>query len=154
RLCGAEAAVLGMVLKTLRTPLLAEACDDPLPGRGELRLRVKACGVCRTDLHVVDGDLAQRRPRIIPGHEIVGVVDAVGPGVAGVAPGERRGAPWLGGACGVCRYCRGNEENLCDDPEFTGWTRDGGYADTVIVRADFSFPLPPGLADAEAAPLM
>lgn len=143
-----------MVLKAPRTPLVAEVCDDPEPGPGEVRLRVRACGVCRTDLHVVDGDLEMRRPSVIPGHEIVGVVDALGPGVTGVAIGERRGAPWLGGTCGVCRYCREGRENLCDDPVFTGWTRNGGYATAILVRADYSFPLPPGLADAEAAPLL
>lgn len=147
--------MLGMVLKTPRTPLVAEACDDPEPGPGEVRLRVRACGVCRTDLHVVDGDLPPRRPGgIIPGHEIVGVVDAVGPGVTGVAVGERRGVPWLGSTCGTCRYCREGQENLCDDPGFTGWTRNGGYADTVIARADFCFPLPEGLSDVAAAPLL
>jgi len=146
--------MLGMVLRSPRTPLVAEACDDPDPGPGELRLRVRACGVCRTDLHVVDGDLAPQRPAVIPGHEIVGVVDAIGPGVAGVRLGERRGVPWLGATCGACRYCRGGEENLCDDPSFTGWTRDGGYADTVVARADYCFPLPDGLSDVEAAPLL
>ena len=146
--------MFAMVLKQPRTPLVAEACEDPEPGPGELRLRVRACGVCRTDLHVVDGDLAQRRPTVVPGHEIVGVVDAIGPGVTGVRLGERRGVPWLGSTCGVCRYCREGQENLCDDPGFTGWTRDGGYADTVVARADFSFPLPDSLSDAEAAPLL
>ena len=146
--------MLGMVLKTPRTPLVAEACADPTPGPGELRLRVGACGVCRTDLHVVDGELAAQRPQVIPGHEIVGRVDAIGPGVEGVRLGERRGVPWLGGTCGVCPYCREGRENLCDAPEFTGWTRDGGYADTVIARADYCFPLPDGLSDLEAAPLL
>jgi propanol-preferring alcohol dehydrogenase len=146
--------MLGMVLKHPRTPLVCESRPDPEPGPGELRLRVRACGVCRTDLHVVDGDLAQVRREIIPGHEIVGVVDAIGPGVSGVALGERRGVPWLGSTCGVCPYCRAGQENLCDDPGFTGWTRDGGYADTVVARADYCFPLPEGLADAEAATLL
>jgi len=146
--------MLGMVLKAPRTPLVAEACADPEPGPGELRLRVRACGVCRTDLHVVDGELAPQRPTIIPGHEIVGVVDAIGAGVEGVRLGERRGVPWLGATCGVCPYCRAGEENLCDDPAFTGWTRDGGYADTVVARADYCFPLPDGLSDLEAAPLL
>ncbi|MFN4176582.1 MAG: zinc-dependent alcohol dehydrogenase family protein [Phenylobacterium sp.] len=146
--------MLGMILKRPRTPLVCESRPDPEPGPGELRLRVRACGVCRTDLHVVDGDLAQVRPEVIPGHEIVGVVDAIGPGLTGVALGERRGVPWLGSTCGVCPYCRAGRENLCDDPGFTGWTRDGGYADTVIARADYCFPLPEGLSDAEAAPLL
>jgi propanol-preferring alcohol dehydrogenase len=143
-----------MVLHAPRTPLRLEAREDPEPGPGEVRLRVRACGVCRTDLHIVDGELAQLRPAIIPGHEIVGVVDALGPGVTGVAIGERRGVPWLGETCGRCRYCLAGEENLCDAPGFTGWTRDGGYADTVITRADYSFPLPERLSDAEAAPLL
>lgn len=146
--------MLRMVLKTPRTPLVAEACADPDPGPGELRLRVRACGVCRTDLHVVDGDLGDPGGPVVPGHEIVGVVDALGPGVTGVSIGERRGVPWLGGTCGVCRYCRDGRENLCDAPTFTGWTRPGGYADTVIARADFTMPLPTGLSDAEAAPLL
>jgi propanol-preferring alcohol dehydrogenase len=143
-----------MVLKAPRRPLVAEACDDPKPGPGELRLKVRACGVCRTDLHVADGELPPARSSVVPGHEIVGVVEAIGPGVSGVSLGERRGAPWLGGTCGVCRYCRDGEENLCEAPEFTGWTRDGGYAEKVVVRADFSFPLPEGLSDLEAAPLL
>ncbi|WP_374470012.1 zinc-dependent alcohol dehydrogenase family protein [Phenylobacterium sp.] len=146
--------MFGMVLQAVGEPLRCEARPDPQPGPGELRLRVRACGVCRTDLHVVDGELPPRRDSVIPGHEIVGVVDAIGPGVTGVALGERRGVPWLGDTCGRCRYCREGRENLCDAPGFTGWTRDGGYADTVIARADFSFPLPAGLSDTEAAPLM
>jgi propanol-preferring alcohol dehydrogenase len=146
--------MLGMVLKSPRSPLVAEACVDPEPGPGEVRLRVAACGVCRTDLHVVDGELAPQRPQIVPGHEIVGRVDAIGPGVEGVGLGERRGVPWLGGTCGACAYCREGRENLCDAPVFTGWTRDGGYADTVIARADYCFPLPDGLSDLEAAPLL
>ena len=105
---------------------------DPEPGPGEVRLRVQACGVCRTDLHVVDGDLVPQRSPIVPGHEVVGVVDRVGPGVEGVRIGERRGAPWLGGTCGTCAYCQEGAENLCDAPQFNGWTRDGGFADTVI----------------------
>jgi propanol-preferring alcohol dehydrogenase len=146
--------MLGMVLQTPRTPLVAVECADPDPGPGELRLRVRACGVCRTDLHVVDGDLASRRARVIPGHEVVGIVEAIGPSVEGVAVGERRGVPWLGGTCGTCAYCREGRENLCDAPEFTGWTRDGGYADTIIARADYSFPLPDELSDLQAAPLL
>jgi alcohol dehydrogenase, propanol-preferring len=142
-----------MLLQRSGAPLVAEACPDPEPGAGELRLRIHACGVCRTDLHIVDGELATRGP-VVPGHEIVGVVEAVGPGVSGVALGERRGVPWLGGACGRCIYCREGRENLCDDAEFTGWSRDGGYAEAVIVRADYCFPLPAGLDDVAAAPLL
>lgn len=143
-----------MVLEQLGRPLVAETCDPPEPGHGEVRLRVLACGVCRTDLHIVDGELAVRRPRVCPGHEVVGTVEAIGPGVTGVVLGERRGVPWLGGTCGVCRYCRAGRENLCEAAEFTGWTRDGGYASAIVARAAFTFPLPPGLTDVEAAPLM
>jgi propanol-preferring alcohol dehydrogenase len=146
--------MFGMVLHRPGTPLALEARPDPEPGPGEVRLRLAACGVCRTDLHVLDGELGPQRASLIPGHEIVGRVDRLGPGVSGIGIGERRGVPWLGGACGTCRYCRTGQENLCDRPEFTGWTRDGGYADTVIARADFTFALPEGLSDAEAAPLM
>jgi len=146
--------MLGMRLKTPRTPLIAEVCADPAPGPGELRLRVQACGVCRTDLHVVDGELAPQQPSVIPGHQVVGRVEALGPGLQDVQLGDRLGLAWLGGACGTCRYCLAGEENLCDDPTFTGWSRDGGFADSVIARADFCFPLPPDLSDVETAPLL
>jgi propanol-preferring alcohol dehydrogenase len=146
--------MLAMVLHRPGTPLVAEARATPEPGPGDLRLKVRACGVCRTDLHVVDGELAPQRPSVVPGHEIIGVIEAVGPGVTGVAAGQRMGAAWLADTCGVCRYCRDGEENLCDRPGFHGWTRDGGYAEAVIVRADFCFPIPESYADAEAAPLM
>ena len=146
--------MFAMVLAAPGQPLVAESRPDPAPGVGEVRLRVLACGVCRTDLHIVDGELAPRRSPVIPGHEIIGRVEAIGPGVAGVRLGERLGVPWLGATCGRCRYCHDGEENLCDDPGFTGWTRDGGYADQVVVRADYAFPVPEGLSDAEAAPLM
>jgi propanol-preferring alcohol dehydrogenase len=146
--------MFAMSLAAPGEPLRWEERPSPAPRAGELRLRVCACGVCRTDLHVVDGELAPRRRPIVPGHEIVGVVEALGPEVAGVAVGDRLGVPWLGRTCGRCRYCRAGEENLCDSPEFTGWTRDGGYADTVIADARYAFPLPAGYSDAEAAPLL
>lgn len=117
-------------------------------------MRVRACGVCRTDLHLVDGELPPSRANVIPGHQIVGVVDALGPNVVDLALGERLGVPWLGGSCGVCRFCRQGRENLCDRPTFTGWTRDGGFADTVIARAEFCIRLPEDLSDIEAAPLL
>lgn len=145
--------MLAMVLRRTGSPLQAEERPDPQPGGGEVRIRIRACGVCRTDLHVVDGDLPMRLSSVVPGHEIIGVVDALGPGVPR-ALGERVGAPWLGQTCGACRYCREAQENLCDDPGFNGWTRDGGYADTAIVRADFCFPIPDAYSDVEAAPLM
>jgi propanol-preferring alcohol dehydrogenase len=143
-----------MILASPGARLAEETRPDPEPGPGELRLRVKACGVCRTDLHIADGELPPRRSPVILGHEIVGVVDAVGDGVVGVEIGRRMGVPWLGETCGHCRYCADGEENLCDHPGFTGWTRDGGYADTVIARADYCFPIPQGFSDAQAAPLM
>ena len=146
--------MFAMVLTAPGTPLVAERRPDPVPGPGEVRLRVLACGVCRTDLHVVDGELPQMRPTIIPGHEIVGRVEAVGEGVTQVAVGDRLGVPWLGATCGHCRYCRENEENLCDHPAFTGWTVDGGYADVVIARAAYCLPIPAEYSDAEAAPLL
>ncbi len=146
--------MFAMVLHEPRSALRPERRVDPEPGPDELRLRICACGVCRTDLHIVDGELPPRGTPVIPGHEIVGVVEAVGRDVRGVACGQRLGVPWLGETCGQCRYCRKGQENLCDAPGFTGWTRDGGYADRVIARADFCFPIPDAYADAEAAPLL
>jgi propanol-preferring alcohol dehydrogenase len=125
----------------------------PLPGPGEIRLAVSACGVCRTDLHVLDGDIHGTLP-IIPGHEIVGRVDALGPGVSGLALGDRVGVPWLGHSCGVCSYCARGRENLCDAPLFTGFTRDGGYASHCIADAHFCFPIPESFDDVHAAPLL
>jgi propanol-preferring alcohol dehydrogenase len=148
------AVMFAMILRKPGSPLTPETRPEPEPGPGELRLKVKACGVCRTDLHVVDGELAPVREAVVPGHEIVGVVDRIGPGVAGFALGDRVGVPWLGATCGRCAYCASERENLCDTPEFTGWTRDGGYADTVVARADYCFPIPETYGDAEAAPLM
>jgi len=135
-------------------PLQAFHRPTPAPGPTEIRLRVCACGVCRTDLHVVDGELPLRRSPITPGHEVVGIVEALGAEVRSLRLGDRVGAPWLGRTCGVCRYCRAGEENLCDNPEFNGWTRDGGYADQMIADARFCFPIPGGYSDAEAAPLL
>ncbi len=146
--------MLAMVLPAPGAALVAERRDDPAPGPGEVRLRVCACGVCRTDLHVVDGDLPVRRARVTPGHEVVGVVEALGPGVTGVAVGDRLGAAWLAFACGRCAYCLAGAENLCDAPEFNGWTRDGGYADRMLARADFCFPIPEAYSNVEAAPLL
>ena len=125
----------------------------PQPGPGEIRVAIRACGVCRTDLHVVEGDLQGPLP-IVPGHEIVGLVDELGPGVTGFNKGQRVGVPWLGHACGHCRYCAEGRENLCDAPLFTGFTRDGGYASHAIADARFCFPLPDAFDDAHAAPLL
>ena len=143
-----------MVLRAVGRPLILEERPDPSPGPGEIRVRVEACAVCRTDLHVVDGDLPNPKLPISPGHEIVGVVDALGETVGGFALGERVGVPWLGHTCGHCRYCTSGRENLCDAPLFTGYTRDGGFATHVVADAAFSFKLA-GFGDPVAtAPLL
>ncbi len=142
-----------MILTEVGRPLRLLDRPDRLPGAGEARLSVLACGVCRTDLHVVDGELANVRTPIIPGHEIVGVVDSVGEGVS-LAVGERVGVGWLGRTCGVCAFCRSGRENLCDTPEFTGYTRDGGFATHAIVDARFAYPLAAAGTPADQAPLL
>ena len=148
-----------MVLRSPRTPLIEESRADPVPGPGQVRLRVLACAVCRTDLHVVDGDLPSHGP-VVPGHEIVGIVEALGEGAVGPVPGERVGVPWLGRTCGHCAYCATGRENLCDTPQFTGWTRDGGFATHVVADAAWCVPLPPAariggsLDEAHLAPLL
>lgn len=143
-----------MALHRPGQPLVLEERPIPTPGPGELVVKVSACGVCRTDLHVVDGDLPPAPLPIVPGHEIVGRVLAVGPGVAGISPGERVGVPWLGHTCGACPYCRMDRENLCDRPLFTGYTRDGGFATHVVADARFCLPLPERYDDVTAAPLL
>jgi alcohol dehydrogenase, propanol-preferring len=150
----AGAVVHAMVLKRLGAPLEWTELADRQPGPGEIRLSVTACGVCRTDLHVVDGDLPDPRVPIIPGHEIVGRIDAVGAGVEGLRVGERIGVPWLGHTCGVCQFCVSGHENLCDRPLFTGYTRDGGFATATIADARFAFPLGEAGTDVAAAPLL
>jgi propanol-preferring alcohol dehydrogenase len=126
----------------------------PDPGPGQVLVRVKACGICRTDLHVVEGDLPPRRMPVIPGHQIVGVVERLGPGAAGVTAGQRVGVAWLHRTCGVCRFCTSGRENLCEDPEFTGYTKDGGFAEYAVAPADFVYPLPEHFDDLQAAPLL
>jgi propanol-preferring alcohol dehydrogenase len=141
----------------LRTPGEAlELVDHPVrePGAGELRVRVTACGVCRTDLHVVDGELTDPRLPVVPGHQIVGEVDALGDGVSAFALGDRVGVPWLGGSCGACPHCARGDENLCDDSVYTGYQVDGGFAEFAVADARFAFPLPDGYPDAQAAPLL
>jgi propanol-preferring alcohol dehydrogenase len=133
---------------------LDEHLPTPLPGPHHVLLRVAACGVCRTDLHIVDGELTQPKLPLVPGHEIVGIVEAVGESVSGLAPGQRIGVPWLGFTCGECIYCRSGRENLCDRAGFTGYTIDGGYADHAVADARYCFPLPPGIDDVSAAPLL
>jgi len=143
-----------MVLKKLGAALEWTALADREPGRGEIRVKVGACGVCRTDLHVVDGELPDAKVPIIPGHEIVGRIDAIGADVEGLRLGERVGVPWLGHTCGICPYCRMHRENLCDHPIFTGFTRDGGYATSTIADARFAFPLGEVGSDVALAPLL
>lgn len=143
-----------MLLRKPGTPLQDCVVPDPEPGFGQVLVKVAACGVCRTDLHVVDGDLAEPKLPIIPGHEIVGRIEAVGPGVTSFRPGERVGIPWLGHTCGRCPYCQANAENLCDAPGFTGYQIDGGYAEFTVAEAAYCFDLPDTYGDAAAAPLL
>jgi propanol-preferring alcohol dehydrogenase len=142
-----------MQLLSPHQPLQLVERPVPAPAEGELLLAVAACGVCRTDLHIMDDEIAANSP-IVPGHEIVGRVLALGPGVSGFALGQRVGVPWLGHSCGSCGFCRDGRENLCDAPQFTGCTRDGGYASHAVAAARFCFPIPARFTDAEAAPLL
>jgi len=148
-----------MTMRALRIerpggPLEVTRIPVPEPGEGELRVRVAACGVCRTDLHLLDGELPDPALPIVPGHQIVGRIDRLGPGVAGFAEGDRVGVPWLGGTCGACRFCAADRENLCDAAVFTGYRRDGGFAEYAVADARYTFPVPDGMEDAEAAPLL
>ncbi len=135
-------------------PLAQVDLASPSPGQGEVRIRIRCCGVCRTDLHLAEGDLAPRRAEITPGHEIVGVVETRGPGSDRFAIGERVGVPWLAGTDGTCRFCRSGRENLCLSPTFTGWDRPGGYAEFCLADERFCYPLPQGISDEQAAPLL
>lgn len=143
-----------MVLHGPGQSLVLENRVVPQPGPGEIRLRVLACGVCRTDLHVVDGELTEPALPLIPGHQVVGRVDALGEGVDRFTVGQRLGLPWLGGSCGHCRFCRDEQENLCDHARYTGYQRDGGFADFCLARADYCFPIPEDYSDQQAAPLL
>ncbi len=143
-----------MVMTAARQPLVARTIDVREPAPGEVLIRVHACGVCRTDLHVIDGDLTQPKLPLVLGHEIVGRIAAVGTGVANLRPGDRVGVPWLGATCGHCGPCLAQRENLCDAPQFTGYSRDGGYAELAIAAADYVFPIPNAYDDAHAAPLL
>lgn len=149
-----EKSMHAMVLKKPGEALERLELPEPHPGPGEIRVKVAACGVCRTDLHVVDGDLPHPKEPVIPGHEIVGRIDAIGAGVHGLRLEERVGIPWLGHTCGVCPYCTGGQENLCDNPLFTGYTRDGGFATAAVADARFAFPLGETGEDAAVAPLL
>ena len=143
-----------MVLKKIGAALEWTELADSQPGSGEIRVKVAACGVCRTDLHVVDGELPNPKIPIIPGHEIVGRIDLLGAGVKGLKVGNRVGIPWLGHTCGVCPYCLERRENLCDHPLFTGFTRNGGFATMVVADARFAFPLGETGNDVSLAPLL
>jgi alcohol dehydrogenase, propanol-preferring len=135
-------------------PLQQVELQTPEPAAGEIMLRIRACGVCRTDLHVAEGDLKPKLKRVVPGHEIVGIVDKLGAGASRFKPGERVGIAWLRETCGKCAYCRRGRENLCLDARFTGWDHDGGYAEFAVVREDFAYRIPAAIADEEAAPLL
>jgi len=147
-------AMRAMVLEATGRPLVPRSRAVPVPGPGEVLLRVLACGVCRTDLHVVDGELASPALPLVPGHEIVGRVVAAGAGVAGLRAGDRVGVAWLAWTCGQCRACRDGRENLCEAARFTGYTRDGGYATHVLADARYALRLPDGYDDVHAAPLL
>jgi len=135
-------------------PLAAADVPDPVPGPGEVRVRVRACAICRTDLHVIEGELPPRRLPVIPGHQVVGIVDALGAGCRRFAPGDRVGIAWLRGTCGACAVCRAGSENLCAASRYTGWDADGGYAELAVVHEAFAYPIPPAFSDVEAAPLL
>lgn len=143
-----------MVFEGAGKPLREVEIPVPQPGPGQVLLRVLACAVCRTDLHILDGDLTEPTLPLVLGHEIVGRVEALGPGAVGIALGQRLGVPWLGETCGSCPYCLSDRENLCDHPVFTGYQRQGGYAEFVVADAAFCFPIPDAYSDAEAAPLL
>jgi propanol-preferring alcohol dehydrogenase len=149
-----RACVLAHQAPVRDRPVQLRELPDPAPGPGELVLDVAACGVCRTDLHVVEGDLPQRSTPTIPGHQVVGRVRAVGAGVSGFSPGQRVGVAWLARTCGRCRFCVSGRENLCEAAAFTGWTEPGGFASAIRCTAAFAYPLPAGLSDLEAAPLL
>lgn len=137
-----------------RRPLRLIDRPEPEPGPGEIRVAVRTCGVCRTDLHVAEGDLDVHRPQVVPGHEVVGTVERRGEGATRFSVGDRVGVAWLASTCGRCRFCRRGAENLCLSASFTGWDRDGGYADMTLVDERYAYRLPDGLGDEQAAPLL
>jgi propanol-preferring alcohol dehydrogenase len=143
-----------MVLERSRSPLVLVERPRPTPGEGQVRVDIEACGVCRTDLHVVDGELADPKLPLVPGHQIAGTIGALGPGVTGFAVGDRVGVPWLGWTCGVCNYCTSGRENLCRTARFTGYQIDGGYAEACVADARYVFRLPADYTAIEAAPLL
>jgi len=146
--------MLAMVLEKPGKPLCKAEVSKPRPGPGQLLIRIHACAVCRTDLHIVDGELSQPKLPLIPGHEVVGKVAELGSGRGRFRIGARVGVPWLGWTCGICPFCRNGQENLCDDARFTGYTLDGGYAEYMVADERFCFPIADVYSDAEAAPLL
>jgi propanol-preferring alcohol dehydrogenase len=149
-----KAAVLERIAPIGTSPLSLKDLPAPVPGPGEIRVRVRACGICRTDLHVIEGDLPSRRLPIVPGHQAVGTVDAAGRGAARFPVGARVGIAWLAGTCGTCPFCASGKENLCESSLYTGYHRDGGFAEYAVVREEFAYRIPDAFPDAEAAPLL
>lgn len=149
-----KAYVLHSPASVETNPLIYEQTPNPRPRDDEVLVRVRTCGVCRTDLHVVEGELPPRKSQVIPGHEVVGTVEKVGERATRFRAGTRVGIPWLHRTCGVCEYCRTGKENLCENPAFTGYTADGGYAEYVVAPEKFVYPIPAGFADEQAAPLL
>jgi propanol-preferring alcohol dehydrogenase len=143
-----------MVLERAGQPLASAELPDPVPGPGQVLIAVRACGVCRTDLHILDGELTEPKLPLVPGHQIVGTVAGAGEGAERFEPGERIGVPWLGWTDGSCRYCASGRENLCDNARFTGYDLDGGYAELALADERFCFPIPAGYRDDQAAPLL
>jgi alcohol dehydrogenase, propanol-preferring len=143
-----------MVLERQRQPLRSAELPEPRPGPGQVLLSVSACGVCRTDLHIVDGELSEPKLLLVPGHQIVGTLAGAGDGAERFTPGDRVGVPWLAWTCGKCRYCRSGRENLCDRARFTGYDVDGGYAELAVADERFCLPIPEGYPDRQAAPLL
>jgi len=149
-----EAVLLRKNGPTYSSPLAIPDIPDSLPGRGEIRVKVSACAICQTDLHVIEGDIPPRRLPLVPGHQVVGTVDALGPGAGRSPAGTRVGIAWLAKTCGTCPFCASGRENLCEAPRFTGYHRDGGYAEYAVVPEDFAYAVPSAFSDAEAAPLL
>ena len=149
-----KACLLRATADIRTNPLVYTEVPNPKPGRGEVLVRVKTCGVCRTDLHVIEGELVPRKSPVIPGHQIVGEVETLGEGAKRFRPGTRVGIPWLHQADGTCEYCRAGMENLCDNLSFTGYTVDGGYAEYAVAPEDFVYPIPKGFPDEQAVPLL
>ncbi|HEY5478306.1 MAG TPA: zinc-dependent alcohol dehydrogenase family protein [Gaiellaceae bacterium] len=143
-----------MILESQRQPLRLVDIPEPVPGPEQILIKVSTCGVCRTDLHIVDGDLPEPKLPLVPGHQIVGTVAALGPGAEGFEPGDRVGVPWLGWTDGECRYCKSGRENLCDNARFTGYDLDGGYAEYAVADHRYCFPIPQAFPDLQAAPLL